>query len=67
MKLVSRVLSSIDGAEVYAVIAMLLFFAIFLAVGVWLLRVRKGYFKEVSMLPLEEDDLEVNHNQPSNQ
>lgn len=66
MKLVSKALNSIDGAEIYAVIAMLLFFAIFIGVAVWLLRVRKGYYSKASQLPLEEDDLDDIQNEPSN-
>lgn len=66
MKMISRILTEIDGAETYAIIAMLIFFAMFIMVGIWLLWVRKGYFNEVSQLPLEEDDLEMNQSETSN-
>ena len=66
MKMVSGVLAGIEGSEVFAVIAMLFFLAVFLGVGIWLLSVRKGYFSKASMMPLEEDDLDIEENQPSN-
>ena len=66
MKMVSGILAGVEGNEVYAVAAMLFFLAIFLGVSIWLLTVRKGYYSKASMMPLEDDDLDVEEKQTSN-
>lgn len=56
MKMVGRILSQIEGIETFGIATMLIFFAMFLAVGIWLLTLRKGHFDKARMMPLEDDE-----------
>ena len=54
--MVQKVLSSIGGVGNYGVIAVLLFFVVFLGVLVWVFALRRPYLERMSRLPLESDD-----------
>jgi len=56
-----NILQSINGVEVYAIIALLIFFLFFVGVTIWLLKVDKNYLKEMSKLPLESDNNEASN------
>jgi cbb3-type cytochrome oxidase subunit 3 len=56
-----NILQSINGVEVYAIIALLVFFLFFVGVTIWLLRIDKNYIKEMSNLPLEQDNNEFSN------
>ena len=56
--MVQKVLSSIGGVENYGVIAVVLFFVVFLGVLAWALGLRRSYLDRMSRLPLESDDVE---------
>jgi cbb3-type cytochrome oxidase subunit 3 len=53
--MIQKVLSAIGGVGVYGVIAVLLFFGVFLGVLVWALRLRAPYLDHMSRVPLEDD------------
>ena len=54
--MIQNVLSHIGGVGVYGVISICLFFASFVAVGLWTLSLKKSYRQNMSQLPLEDDD-----------
>ena len=54
--MIQNVLSGIGGVGVYGVIAVLLFFAVFLGVLYWAVGLRRPYLERMSRLPLEADD-----------
>lgn len=56
-----NILQSIDGVEVYAIIALLIFFLFFIGVTIWLFKVDKNYLKKMSKLPLEQDNNEFSN------
>ena len=55
------ILQSINGVELYAIAAMIIFILFFLAMIIWLIKVDKNYIKEMSELPLKEDN-EISNN-----
>ncbi|MBT4498438.1 MAG: cbb3-type cytochrome c oxidase subunit 3 [Gemmatimonadetes bacterium] len=48
-----EVLRSIEGIEIYPIIALLIFFAFFVGVIVWSTRIDKERLRELSILPLD--------------
>jgi cbb3-type cytochrome oxidase subunit 3 len=57
--MIQKVLSAIGGVGVYGVIAVLLFFGVFLGVLVWALRLRAPYLDHMSRVPLEDDETSI--------
>jgi cbb3-type cytochrome oxidase subunit 3 len=55
MNLVREYLSSIEGVEVYAILAMLLFILAFVVMIIHVFSMRKKELGEFSRLPLEDD------------
>ena len=51
--MIENVLSRMGGVGVYGVISICLFFAVFVGVIVWTLRLKKPYLKAMQELPLE--------------
>ena len=49
-------METIDGVATYPMISLLIFFVFFTLLFWWVLTASKAYIKEVSELPLEEDD-----------
>ena len=49
------ILQSIEGVEFYAIAAMIIFILFFVGIIIWLIKVDKGYIKEMSELPLSDD------------
>lgn len=49
-----NVLQSIEGIDMYPIISLLIFCAFFVSLGVWIVRVKKGYLQEMSALPLDQ-------------
>jgi Fe2+ transport system protein B len=49
-------METIDGVATYPMISLLIFFVFFTLLFWWVLTASKSYIKEVSELPLEEDD-----------
>jgi len=56
--MIQKVLSSIGGVGNYGVIAIMLFFGVFLGVLIWVLALRRPYLDRMSRLPLESDEVE---------
>jgi hypothetical protein len=59
----SNLLSSIEGVEVYAIIALLIFTALFAAVIIFVLKVDKAYITKMENLPLENDTETLTNNE----
>ncbi len=57
--MIQKVLSSIGGVGNYGVIAVILFFIVFLGVLFWAFGLRKTYLDRMSQLPLEGDATEL--------
>jgi cytochrome c oxidase cbb3-type subunit 4 len=55
-KFVKGYMETIDGVATYPIISLLIFFVFFTLLFWWVLTASKSYIKEVSELPLEEDD-----------
>jgi hypothetical protein len=53
------ILQSIEGVQVYAIAAMVIFILFFVGIIIWLIKVDKRYIKEMSELPLKEDNNET--------
>jgi cbb3-type cytochrome oxidase subunit 3 len=68
MKMVKSILSQVEGLDTFAIVIMLFFFALFIAVGIWLLTLKKGHYSQASLMPFEEDPkTEETYNETSNQ
>ncbi len=52
----SNYLSSIKDIEIFPIISLIIFFAIFIGLIVWIFKMDKGFIKKMSNLPLEEND-----------
>lgn len=51
-------LKDLDGGEMYLITSLLMFFAFFIVVTVYLLRISKKHIDTMSQLPLNENQLE---------
>ncbi len=51
--MVENVLSRMGGVGMYGVISIVLFFAVFIGVLVWMVGLKKPYLEEMRELPLE--------------
>lgn len=60
LKFVKSHMESIEGIATYPMISLLIFFVFFALLFWWVFTASKAYIKEVSNLPLEEN----NHNKP---
>ncbi len=49
-------METIDGVATYPMISLLIFFVFFTLLFWWVITASKSYIKEVSELPLEEDN-----------
>lgn len=56
LKFVKGSLEQIDGVQLYPIISLLIFFVFFTALFWWVFTAKKAHIKEVSNIPLEEDD-----------
>jgi len=55
------VLQSIEGIEIYTIISMLIFILFFIGMIIWLFKVDKKYIKDMSELPLNEENNSVSN------
>ncbi|MFQ5498980.1 MAG: hypothetical protein ACE5FH_04850 [Candidatus Zixiibacteriota bacterium] len=53
--MIRDVLQSIDGADTFATISLVLFFAFFVTVSVFVLRLKKSFVDSMAALPLDSD------------
>lgn len=56
LKFIKHNMDTIIGIEIYPIIALLIFFIFFVSLAVWVFTYKKETIKEISMLPLQEDD-----------
>ena len=49
-------ITNLNGDEQYLIFSLLMFFVFFILVGIMLVRMNKDYAKQMSKMPLEEDD-----------
>ena len=56
LKFIKHNLEGIDGVEIYPIISLLLFFAVFIAMLVFVFKLPKKNIDEVSQLPLDNDN-----------
>ena len=56
-----EVLQSIQGIEFYTIVSMIIFILFFIGMIIWLFKVDKKYIKEMSELPLEDDNNEFSN------
>ena len=64
---IKNVLHSIGGTNVYGLFSILLFFASFIGLLVWIIRLKQPYLKSMRALPLDDDSAhEPGFEPPSN-
>ena len=51
-----ELLQSIEGIEIYPLISLFIFLALFIGVVIWIVKLDRGYLKEMEKLPLEDDE-----------
>lgn len=61
LKFIKGHMESIEGIQIFPIIAFLIFFIFFVVLGIVVFAQRKDYFDSVSQLPL--DDTEPDQNQ----
>ena len=54
--MLSSYLSQIDGVDIYPVITLIIFFAVFLLMVIWTFKRDGEYLLKMSKLPIEGDD-----------
>ncbi|ADF52626.1 MAG: CcoQ/FixQ family Cbb3-type cytochrome c oxidase assembly chaperone [Zunongwangia sp.] len=59
LKFIKGNLESIDGVAVYPMISLLIFFIFFVALFGWVITAKKEHIKQVSNIPLEDDNQEI--------
>ncbi len=55
-KFVKGYMESIDGVATYPIISLLIFFAFFVILFLWVFTASKQHIKEMSKMPLENDN-----------
>ena len=58
LKFIKGNLESIDGVEIYPIISLLIFFIFFMALIWWVSTAKKEHIREVSNIPLENNQNE---------
>lgn len=53
--MISDILNTIPNGGIFQVIAILIFFPIFVGVSIWVFRINKNYLSKMENLPLEDD------------
>ncbi|SFC34307.1 CcoQ/FixQ family Cbb3-type cytochrome c oxidase assembly chaperone [Zunongwangia sp. SCSIO 43204] len=59
LKFIKGNLENIDGVEIYPMVSLLIFFIFFVALFAWVITAKKEHIKQVSNIPLEEDNQEL--------
>lgn len=54
--MISNYLSTIDGVSIFPVIALMLFFSLFVCLLIWTIRIDKSYINEMQNLPLDNEE-----------
>ena len=56
LKYVKNHMESMEGIEIYPIISLLIFFIFFVVLSWWVFTAKKNYIKEVSNLPLDNQN-----------
>ena len=59
LKFVKGYMDSIDGIEIYPIISLLIFFTFFVGLFYWVFTAKKDYIKNVSNLPLDNQNDQI--------
>lgn len=62
----SQYLNSIEGVEIFPIISLILFFAFFIGMLFWVLRMDKKYITEMENLPLDSTDSLIKNSEIKN-
>ena len=65
--MISNHLSSIEGVAIYPIISLIIFFALFICLVVWVVKVDKSYLSAMSNLPLENENLNTKNSENENE
>lgn len=66
MRFVRPYLESIDGVSIYPIVSILIFFALFLFIGIRVYKMDKSYVNKMSQAPLLDNENEEPINQNIN-
>lgn len=56
LRFIKEHVATIDGIEVFPIISLLIFFAFFIGLGIYIFKVDKKKIDELKSLPLEEEN-----------
>ncbi|HMQ43987.1 CcoQ/FixQ family Cbb3-type cytochrome c oxidase assembly chaperone [Mariniflexile maritimum] len=59
LKFVKGYMDSIDGIEIFPIISLLIFFTFFVGLFYWVFTAKKEYIKDVSNLPLDNQNDQI--------
>jgi len=60
LKFIKHNMETIAGIEIFPIISLLIFFFFFVALFIWVFNYKKETIKELSNIPLDNEDLEDN-------
>lgn len=60
LKFIKHNMETIAGIEIFPIISLLIFFFFFVALFIWVFNYKKETIKELSNIPLNNEDLEDN-------
>lgn len=63
----SNNLTSIDGVYIYPVIALVIFFSLFVGILIWTVRIKQSYISEMENLPLDETETQLKNSGSDNE
>ncbi len=52
------ILNSINGVEIFPIIALIIFFIVFISMIIWVIKLDKTRIKKMSLLPLKDTSFE---------
>lgn len=61
LKYIKHHLDTISDVEIYPIISLVLFFAVFITMLIHVIKLPKSKIEKISNLPLEEDENQNNH------
>jgi len=53
LKFIKGHMESIEGIEIYPIISLLIFFAFFVVLGLWVVKSKKAYIDKVKNIPFD--------------
>lgn len=53
--MIRNVLENIAGIQIYPIISLILFVAVFIGMALWAMRLRRNYSEYMGKLPLEDE------------